>query len=421
MMCASLWLAAAPADEFDFGVDMEPVGAEADPVSPLSGWLRLLGSRQVDGTERWIDLGAGAGLRLDLSTSAGQLYGDFNLRFNVAYRLEKDSDDLRRRYEVEPWLRELFWRRAFGPLTLTLGDVMTPWGVVDLLPIIDRLSVTDHGRAFFEDPEDIYSGQLTLKADLYFDAHRLSIAVVPYPLFDRVRDADHPYSLTSGQRLEPAERDWSPELAARYHLSADWGSVALAGGYVHNREPILRAELNQLGEVSLHGEHQHYGYVGCTASLPIAPFLFKLELTYDHKRPAQSAARFLMEPLGRVSRASAVVGVDVNLGYWGTLVAEAQGQYPIEPGERLALRRPSARIAVAWNASFRNDNLDLSTTLIWLESLANVVARLEVAYDATNELRLAAKLIGFFINDRLTRYGRLGAYDRIDLSAEYSF
>ncbi len=411
LLMASSW-----AQDFDFGESSDPV-TTAD--SPVGGLVRFAGRRRVDGRQRWVDLGPSASLRFDESGRAGQLFGEGSIRVNGAYRLEGDPNAVVRRYEVEPQLRELYWRLPLGPTTWTVGDVVTSWGVADLLTVADRLNVTDHSRALFEDPVDTFSGQNTVRGDLYLGDQSFSLAVVPWPLFDRVMDGDHPASQTPGTRLrfDRDDLDWTPEIAGRWALDSGPFSVGLMGGYVRNRAPVVTALLDPSG-LRLTRTHEHYAYGGLTATAAAAPVLLKAEVFYDHDRPVQAAPEWMLEAPPSVRQVSTVVGADLNLGRGGMVSVEGLGQLPMEPDDRLAEPDNRWQLAVAYSVPLYNDRLDLRAVGMWIEPSRGIVGRLDLGYDVTESWRVAARYTVFsFEDDEIP----LDDDDRADLAIEYGF
>ncbi len=68
-----------------------------------------------------------------------------------------------------------------------------------------------------------------------------------------------------------------------------------------------------------------------------------------------------------------------------------------------------------------NDRLKIDTATIALNSPDNLVIRLNISYDLTNNLTLSAKFNGIFIGEPDMRYDRIKDYDRIDCVLEYHF
>lgn len=418
----------APAEEaFDFGdltglVDDGPEhrGSALGPGS-LTGALRLVAGRQIGGDSRWNELGPSLELTYDWFAGWGQLRLEGACDLNLAYQVEHDPRDVRLGSEIEPRLRELLIRRAIGDVTISAGSIVTAWSVGDMVTLADKVSVTDQSRAFFDDPENVISGQAGVRVDLYSARYSLSAVLVPYPLFDRFEDGDHPYSITPGIELDAWPEGRTPELAMRISTELERGSVSALAGWVSNRSPILEARKRAAGEPRIFTRHEPYAFIGAVGTFAYDPALLKIELIYDSRRPRQLLENGLPTGFKRADQLGLLLGLDLNAGKAGMLMLEVAGEALIRKDERFARNRDTWRAAMGWSDEYLNDTLKLRATTIFLESTRNVVARLDASYAITDSLTVSSRLSTFIIKKHRDSYANLESYDRADLVIEIGF
>jgi hypothetical protein len=300
-----------------------------------------------------------------------------------------------------------------------VGQVVTAWSVGDLITLADKLSQTDRARAFFDDPENVISGQGSLRLDLYSSSLVMSALLIPYPMADRIKDGAHPYSIAPGLEVETGQDRLSPEAALRLSLENERGSVAILAGRVNNRQPILELEPGALPRAE--SRHEPYTFLGVTTTLPRDPLLLKAELIYDRHRPWQTALDGRPAGLLRADTLGLMLGLELNAGRLGSLTLELADERAIHHDSRLLGGRDRWRAALSWSDAYLNDSLRLRATAILLESTRNMIARIDLSRSITSSLIVSARLSTFIIGDRLDIYRPIRDADRADLVVEIGF
>lgn len=388
--------------------------------NPLTGTLKAKWARQLGGSDRWVDVGSSIELRYEKSGKFGHFFAEGQVDFNLAFRMEKDSNTVQNDREIDLQLRELYWSRSFGASTLTLGNLITAWSVGDLITLSDRLSVSNLSRTFFANPEDIISGQNSIKVDIFKMHRRFSAVFVPYPLFDKIDDGSHPYSITPGASVEKPSAHRKPEMLFRLSFDQDRSAFSLLAGWVNNREPLLSADRHNSGVVPFDRIHKPYFFTGILGTQVYDPILLKAELIAERKRPRQTACDGKPNGYLRGDNISLLVGLDYNAGDYGTFTIESAGEC-IEDNAKQLGDTTNWRAALGWSRALLNDRLKIDTAAIALNSPDNLVMRLNISYDLTNNLTLSAKLNGIFIGDPDMQYDRIENYDRMDCVLAYHF
>jgi hypothetical protein len=189
------------ADEFDFE---EPAPQKSDSkfTLPVRGKAVMELGRQID--NRFVFLGPFTALTLDHQASWGQIYGEGWARYNAAYRIENDSSYTRNGYEFEALMSELYYRKSFENVSVSVGKIITVWGKADILPVSDVISARDATKAFFAQPQEARIGQNTIRVDWFLPKQEIQLIFIPYPVFTRYTDRDHPYSLIPGVEIHRA-------------------------------------------------------------------------------------------------------------------------------------------------------------------------------------------------------------------------
>jgi hypothetical protein len=186
-------------------------------------------------------LGPFTALTLDHQASWGQIYGEGWARYNAAYRIENDSSYTRNGYEFEALMSELYYRKSFENVSVSVGKIITVWGKADILPVSDVISARDATKAFFAQPQEARIGQNTIRVDWFLPKQEIQLIFIPYPVFTRYTDRDHPYSLIPGVEIHRAS-DYGREVegGAQYTAYFGGGAVSLFAGRFYNRDPLFR-------------------------------------------------------------------------------------------------------------------------------------------------------------------------------------
>lgn len=388
---------------------------------PIHGRFSLESARQLEGPGRWVRLGPSLDLVFDTFTDVGQFYFEGTGRFNLSYRIEGDSGNTREDYEFEPILRELYWKKNLDRFTLSAGKLIDDPSVMDLVQIVDKISVVNRAEAFFAEPEEIKQGQNMIKLAYYpgnrFDA---GFIFVPYPAFDRITEGDHPYALVKGEDLVKTRDRYDPEWCIQAGKQFSRGKIFGYAGRFNTRSPLLTTGLLS-HDSRLYKFYEHYWSAGGAFTLAAEPFLLKMELAYNFNKPLQRQLNGT--PSGYLSRdqVEAAAGTDLNLGNWGMLTLECGAGAPLDWDDALAVNRTAWQGAAAWSNDYLNDKLNISVTTLFQTSFKNRINRFQLTYFFTDTLSVRLQYTRFSIGQKESDYGFMDDYDRVDLCIDYDF
>lgn len=430
--------------DFDFG-DFEEEGRgaaeEASPLTlPLRGTLALESAYQT-GDPRWIRLGPSLHLILDASTKLGLFYGEATGRYNGAYRHEGDSEETIEGYELEGVLRELYWKKSFSFFTVTLGNVMTVWTKADILPVTDVVSANDMTQSFFANPGETRLGQNMARLDLFFKNGDLSLVAIPFPAVDRITEGDHPYSFLGSAgsasmggaslALKDSGEELEAEWGARLNVLMGKSEAAIMAGRFNVRQPIMSLQwAGASAELIKH--YEAYTFLGGSYNLVVDPLLFKVEAGYGRDKPMQGLDELLLcapacatlEIPGGVVRsdeAALSVGVDVNLGGMGSIIAEGSIRKELGSTSGVYPGRDVLSGGIGYSNTFAKELLSFSTFIFFLEDYRNILYRLQGSYKVSDKISVFAQFTQIEVGAYRESYGAIEDFDRGDVLIQYHF
>lgn len=430
-------------DDFDFGDSSDSAQAEKKDENPgvekskstfsLRGSISAESSFQMD-PFRWIRLGPALHLILDFPNNVINIYSEATGRINPAYYIEDDSKEVKDNYTAEVILRELYFQKSVSFLTITIGNKMIVWSESDILPVVDLVSAADMTESLFANPEEARLGQNIIGLDFFFTAFELNLVFSPYPLFNRITDNGHPYSLIPGAQINNDPENRTPEYAGRLKFTSGKIALSFAGGNVHNRLPLF--SLNE-DLVSLDPVYKTSFFTGIGGTLALDPFLLKLEARYSFKKPFQQTVVIpfcdangcsdMTIPDGtyREDEMAYTLGFDFNAGKIGFFILEASIILPemyFDSPENL-----SWLAALGWSKSLFRDQLDLSVFLIAADAIENIILRASAKWTIIDNLSVSAQYTGIWMNGSTGNsaesqyYESLEDFDRFDLIVRYHF
>lgn len=413
LSCSSL----VAQDEFDFS----EVEETQRPNLPLTGRFSLENAWQLSDPSRWVRLGPSLNLSYDDSTRYGQVYFEGLGRYNLAYQTEDDSVSVRDDYETEFLFRELFWKRAVNNVTFSVGRIIDVRGVMDLLQIADKLPAINRVEYFFADPEEVKLGQSMLKAEYFGDGLDVGMLFVPWPTYDRIADAGHPYASVKNQTLHNKDNDRECEGSVYLNRYLYKGAVTLFAGRFNNRSPILDVQVPSFGPSLYYKDYHPYWCLGGASNLAYEPFLIKFETVFNVNKPLQSIVNGKPDGFLKKDELEMALGFDYNHGDGRLYTVEISATWPMQKDDRLAQNRTVWYGAVSASNEYLNDRLKLNFVSFFPESVKNMVNRFQVEYYLTNTLSVSAKYTRFAINQKEQDYGFMTDYDRIDFAFHYDF
>lgn len=387
---------------------------------PIHGRLSFESAWQIQNPDRWIRLGPSLNLIFDNFTEFGQFYIEGTGRLNLSYRIEEDSKETRNAYELEPILREVYWKKNFNRFTVSAGKIIDDPSVMDLVQVVDKISVISQADAYFAEPEEVKQGQNMLKLAYYSGSFDIGLLFIPYPCFDRITDDGHPYALVKGQDLIRKENRREPEWGIQAGKRFAKGAVFGYAGRFNTRFPLLEAE-NVSGQPRIYKQYEPYWSVGGASNLTMEPFLFKWEVAYNFNKPLQSEQDGWPAGYNRHDQAELAVGMDLNLGDSGMVTMEYAATAPMDRDDALSANRTTWQGAASWSNNYLNDTLNISMTTLFPDSFKNMVNRFRVMYFFTDTLSVRMKYTRFTIREKEETYGYMANYDRIDFSLNYDF
>jgi len=387
---------------------------------PIHGRLSFESAWQIQNPDRWIRLGPSLNLIFDNITEFGQFYIEGTGRLNLSYRVEGDSKETRNAYELEPILREVYWKKNFNRFTVSAGKIIDDPSVMDLVQVVDKISVISQADAYFAEPEEVKQGQNMLKLAYYSGSFDIGLLFIPYPCFDRITDDGHPYALVKGQDLIRKENRREPEWGIQAGKRFAKGAVFGYAGRFNTRFPLLEAE-NVSAQPRIYKQYEPYWSVGGASNLTMEPFLFKWEVAYNFNKPLQSEQNGWPAGYNRHDQAELAVGMDLNLGDSGMVTMEYAATAPMDRDDALSANRTTWQGAASWSNNYLNDTLNISMTTLFPDSFKNMVNRFRVMYFFTDTLSVRMKYTRFTIREKEETYGYMANYDRIDFSLNYDF
>lgn len=190
--------------------------------------------------------------------------------------LRLDADDENRTHAD---IRELNWYHAGEDWDMVLGIGKVFWGVTESRHLVDIINQTD----LVESPdEEEKLGQPMANVNLMRDWGTLSFFVLPgfrertFPDDDaRLRGA---MPIASGDATYDSNAEqWHVDFAARYsHSFGNW-DIGLAHFYGTSREPVLRPDVSDNGDMVLRPHYDIINQTSLDAQYTVDSWLFKLE------------------------------------------------------------------------------------------------------------------------------------------------
>lgn len=400
---------------------------------PLRGTLSLDFARQI-GDPRWVRLGPFLNLIYNQTGYLGQLYGEVSGRYNGSYRLEEDSQDTIHKYEWEAILRELYWKRNFGPITISAGKIITVWGKADIVPLVDVVSAMDMTESFFAKPEEARLGQNSIKLEYFGSKQELSFLFNPWPVANRITELDHPYALLPGQNIEKRSTEFDYELGGRYNRSFAGGSLALMAAWIQNRTPLFNFAADDSGNLSFKQQFSNYAFLGTSFNIAFDPVLLKVEAAYSFDKPYQQILFVpdctnegtcveveLPNGFAKEDEVAFMLGFDLNMGSWGMLIVEGNLSRRLDVGENAAYSQNIFLSGLAWSNTFLRDDLTVSTFAYFIESWKNLVGRVQLEYKWNDYLSSMIQYTAVIIEYNREDYGYYADLDRFDISMSWHF
>lgn len=405
-------------DEFEFsGVESGGVEKRRGTGIPIHGRLSLESAWQSGSPDRWIRLGPSLNLVFDKSMEFGRFFFEGTGRFNRSYRVEGDSSETRDDHEFEPILREVYWKKNINRFTLSAGKLIDDPSVMDLVEVVDKVSVVNRAEAFFAEPEEIRQGQNLLKLSYYAGGFDAGLLFVPCPAFDRITDGGHPYAFVKGRDLIKKERRGEPEWGIQARKRFSKGALFGYAGRFNTRSPLLDTDPGG----NFYKLYAPYWSAGGAFTLAVEPVLLKWEAAFNFDRPLQRELNGRPAGYVRYDQAEAAMGADLNLGDSGMVTLECSAASPLDRDEALAVNRTTWLGGASWSNDYLNDKLNISVTTLFPESFNNMVNRLQATYFFTDLLSVRVKYTRFAIREKGETYGFMDDYDRIGFYLNYDF
>lgn len=417
------------AQEFEFE-ETKTASAEKKFTLPIRGKVVSETGRQID--NRWVFLGPFLGLTLDHQSSWGQIFGESVFRYNASYAIEKDSTYTREGYQFEAIPTELYWRKSFDKVTLTVGKLITVWGKADILPVSDVISARDATKAFFAQPQEARLGQNTIRLDWYLKGHELQFLIIPYPVFSRYTDRDHPYSLIPNVEIHRASSTGRDvEAGAQYTSYVAGGQVSLFAGHFYNRDPLFKL---RPVDFSFEAQHATYQTTGINANFPLWGFLWKLDTAYQFGRLNQTAIQLanptcptscptitMPDDAKKADTWGVTAGLDYNTTRLGSIIFEYSVSAPTKKDPQLLRDSALHSIALGYSKAFLQDTLTFNSFLVTFLRFDNVLFRFNLTYKITDVISGYVQYTGVFIASGDPDLRIFDKYDRVDLQLAYAF
>lgn len=402
-------------DEFDFGEESVAVDKKIE-ASALKVTLGLNLAYQYAKPERFQEISPSIFLRYEKQTDYGFVYGEGDSTYNYAHEKEEDSTYVSENYRLKTKLRELYIKSAFGKNTLTFGKQMIVWSKMDFLPSSDFLTSSDLSKSYFAKPEEARIGQVAIAYDYFLsDSHELNIALVLLPEANLIPDGDHPYSQTSGNKLDFEIKD-AVDFALRWNYRFDTGSFAASMGEVHGKVAILDFVTANVDTEA----YKKHSFVALNLDKIFGSTVFKSELVYLPQKDFQRIES--SKPAGSIQKEQYFLGVglDYNHQDYGSFISEVSFNTRAEDS-LLDSSESALFYAFSWSKSFLRDDLDLSVVASFLENFSNSMLRVDTKYKLNDNWYSKAQVSWFEANSENATIQFIKDLDRVDVSLNYSF
>jgi hypothetical protein len=396
-------------DETEVSFDFDDTFAQEKKGFPLSGKLSLDFGYQTGKPQRWVSLGPYAQLVFDKQTDYGQLYSELTIRNNYAYQIEKDSNAIQKRYELDTIFRELYWKKAFGDTTLTVGKSIVTWGKADLSTVIDIISPIDNSGSLFAKPEEIKIGQNLIKLDWYQANNEFNFIIVPIASNNIQTEAGHPYATALSKNWVDKQKDEGSEWAIRWNQTHDNWEMSVVTGNVHQRDPII---------VVTEQTWKSNRVLGAGFNYSQDPFLWKTEILLIKDRPMQK-----MDFSGSQDKDSfkGMIGFDYAHKNYGNWTVEYSGEKLFSEDKTLVLGEGNKIMAITWSDTFLKDDLSVNTVLMSIGDIKNHLLRTGIGYKLDDDWSISSQLSIITATDSNLLLKSLSNFDRFDLSLNYNF
>ncbi len=421
-------LSSFASDEFQFEDESEESferGSDEESGNgiPVRGKISMESARQTGDPSRWIRLGPAIHLISEYNSEPGLFYLEATGRYNGAYRLEDDSGYVINNYEKELVLRELYWKKSIGPVTLSAGNIITVWGRADLLPVTDLVSAVERSESFFANPEEARLGQNSLKLEYFGKNSETGLLFIPYPRFDRFTDGDHPYSYLPGYTIKEKRGKRACEGGIRQTIRFPRGALSFMGGWFNNREPLLSHSFTPEGDLQFFKEYEPGLFSGVSTNWAYDPLLIKFDFAYHHNRSRQKvqAATGLPDGISHGKELDATAGIDYNGGRVGSFILEVSASLPFGKNEELPQERKIILVSGGWSNTYFSDNLKVNAFCLIFEKPGNILFRIDGEFLVTDLLSVYLQYTGIVTGSKDIEYSRFSNYDRADLALRYNF
>ncbi len=375
---------------------------------PLRGKLSFDLGYQIDSPKRWITAGPYAQLIADKQTHYGQFYGELTIRNNYAFKIEGDSQAVQNRYQLDPVVRELYWKKAFGDKTLTVGKSIVTWGKADLSTIIDIISPVDNSASLFAKPEEIKVGQNVIKLDWYSGNKEMNFIVVPQALNNSQIEAGHPYNVVpqSPNNVSDNNAEW----AIRLNQVFDKWEYSAVVGDVHQRDPLI---------INHEQTYLKNPVAGLGLVYSADPFLWKLEGLFIKDKPMQLLS---FNGVKNNNSYKIMAGFDYSHKTFGNWIVEMSGESPVTDDNAVLAGEGSKVTAVTWSDQFLKDDLSANVVLLVLgNNIDNHLIRAGLTYKLDDEWTVTTQLSIINSTGSDVFLNAISKFDRLDVSLNYNF
>ena len=386
----------------------EPFIADSPMEIPLRGKIAFDLGYQFGSPKRWQTVGPSAQLIFDWSGEVGQIYSELTTRYNRAYKLESDPQTTIDKYQISSNVRELYWKRALGQYSVTVGRTIVAWGKADLLPVIDVVSPSDSSSLLFAKVEELRLGQDLIKIDRYSGNSELNLIYTPSARHNLITDFGHPYSTMLPNVSDDIEDDES-EWGIRWTTIDDRLEYGIIAGDFSLRDPlVVGTELTYVKSTMMGGN----------VIYSRAPFLWKGEFIFINDSPYQRANLSGYDPIDTLK---ATVGFDYASSSYGSWIVEYSGALTSSPPPTPLLGGSTGLIGISWGEQYLRDELSISVAVMLVGGTDNRLLRVGGSYKLDDEWTLTSQLTIINADSSEPLYQVMSGFDRLDLSMEYGF
>lgn len=381
--------------------------------------------RQIDDPSRWMVLGPEARVLLSTQYAIGNLKLETYARYNYAYDLEGDEQELIENESLDYQLNELYLQKSINAVTLNVGLIKLAWGVGDLVSILDVISPRDNREFLSAKPKDQRMGQFIVGVDYWLESienSSISFLLIPKARSNLTPPFGHPYSLTPMKPPRESSHE-EPEGALRFKKEGDELAFGVYYASIHEREPFVRFNQANIAEPFTEF-YPLKRLIGLDLTYSLSPVLLKTELVHERAKAYQaeelSTEGLLITKTRYYPSIGVMLGLDYHHDQYGSFSLEGRNWYfrkdsQIEIG---IMQRTLG--GIFWSKSYLREELKASVGATFLGSVHDVLAIVNLEYSPKDNWVYTCKYSYLDFKQTDEPFASMDSWDRVQFGVKYN-